>query len=1118
AGALTLLRLPSGPGVRVDTGTAESDVPPPGPDTALAAVIGHGGSREEALARLARALGESAVVLEGGMGNRGLLLEIVRHPDLREGATGAGWLEGVLATREHALRPGAATALLAAALEEYERALEGERARFLDTASRGRGEVSAEVGRTVELSLRGTMYALLVDRIGPRAYRVVVDGRRIDVEVAEAGRGERWMTVDGTRHLVRSVSLGAVSVVEVDGVPHRVARGCTDAVRAPIPAVVVSVDVVPGDVVAVGDRVAVLEAMKMEITMTAHLAGRVREVSTRANAQVSVGAPLVLVEPDAEDAEHRGRPRVSFASHGVPADGAAEVDEPMLLGEARALMLGYDAREASLAPLLKRRVVPLGIDEALDAFVDVAAIFRRHRHDAPGGGTAPRLCAEECFHTVVRERATEPSRLPTFFVEQLRRALARYGVTSLEASPALDEALFRLARAHARVDEQARLVAAVLHQWLDLPLNGDSARWATDALRVRLDRLATETQRGFPALHELAREVRYRWFDQPLLTAARRRVVDDAEAELAALERTAADAAARAAHVEALVQCTQPIQALLSRRLAGVSSAPRRAMLEVMTRRYYRGRELASVWDDATAGRDVVRAGYTHRGVRVHAFAASAELATIAATLEAMRPALDAVPAEDEAVIDLYVWHEGSRGEPDAESAAAAELLEASVLPSVARRVVLVVASGDDAAPGCVRYYTFRREAGGPWAERLLPNLTGRDLHPMMAKRLHLWQLENFDLERLPSAEEVYLFRAVAKSNSKDERLIGVAEVRDLTPVRDAAGRVVGLPDLERMLLDVASSMRRSLSQRADGDRPHWNRILLYVWPPLALRADEMREIVRKLSPATDALGLDAVLVHARLSQGPGRREREAVLEVTRIADGQPVIRFEDPTAASVAPLTPYEQKVMRLRRRGLVYPYEIVRLLTAARDPGATPAGVFVEYDLDASGDLVPVGRPFGENTANIVVGVVCNFTSKHPEGLERVILLGDPTNGMGNLARPECARIDAALRLAARRGVPCEWFALSAGARIAMDSGTENMDDIALTLRRIIEYTQAGGELNLVVVGITVGAQPYWNAEATMLMHTKGVLIMTPDASMVLTGKQALDYSGSVSAEDNE
>ncbi len=53
--------------------------------------------------------------------------------------------------------------------------------------------------------------------------------------------------------------------------------------------------------------------------------------------------------------------------------------------------------------------------------------------------------------------------------------------------------------------------------------------------------------------------------------------------------------------------------------------------------------------------------------------------------------------------------------------------------------------------------------------------------------------------------------------------------------------------------------------------------------------------------------------------------------------------------------------------------------------------------------------------------------------------------------------------------------------------------------------------------MAGINVGAQPYWNAEATMLPHTKGILIMTPDSAMVLTGKMSLDYSGGVSAEDN-
>ena len=37
-------------------------------------------------------------------------------------------------------------------------------------------------------------------------------------------------------------------------------------------------------------------------------------------------------------------------------------------------------------------------------------------------------------------------------------------------------------------------------------------------------------------------------------------------------------------------------------------------------------------------------------------------------------------------------------------------------------------------------------------------------------------------------------------------------------------------------------------------------------------------------------------------------------------------------------------------------------------------------------------------------------------------------------------------------------------------------------------------GGEIDVIVTGINVGAQPYWNAEATMVMHTKGIPVMTP------------------------
>jgi len=226
-------------------------------------------------------------------------------------------------------------------------------------------------------------------------------------------------------------------------------------------------------------------------------------------------------------------------------------------------------------------------------------------------------------------------------------------------------------------------------------------------------------------------------------------------------------------------------------------------------------------------------------------------------------------------------------------------------------------------------------------------------------------------------------------------------------------------------------------------------------------------------------------------------------------------VNFREPSTEPLEPLTEYVQKVVAMRQRGMVYPYEMVRLLTRAAPVADAQPGEFVEHDLDASGELVVVDRAPGLNSANVVAGVIRNFTPRHPEGMSRVILLGDPSRDMGAFAEPECRLLLAAIALARRLDVPIDWIPVSSGARIAMDTGTENLDWTARVLRELITFTQDGGEVNVVVTGINVGGQSYWNAEATMLMHTKGILVMTPGSSMVLTGKRALDYSGSVSAE---
>ena len=65
----------------------------------------------------------------------------------------------------------------------------------------------------------------------------------------------------------------------------------------------------------------------------------------------------------------------------------------------------------------------------------------------------------------------------------------------------------------------------------------------------------------------------------------------------------------------------------------------------------------------------------------------------------------------------------------------------------------------------------------------------------------------------------------------------------------------------------------------------------------------------------------------------------------------------------AIKPLSEYDQKVVRVRQRGLVYPYEIIKMLTSAREDARSEfsPGDFVEYDLDAEQRLAPLRGPTG-------------------------------------------------------------------------------------------------------------------------------------------------------------
>jgi acetyl/propionyl-CoA carboxylase alpha subunit/acetyl-CoA carboxylase carboxyltransferase component len=1132
-GIVRTFRFPGGPGLRVDTGVAEGDVIPQEFDSMLAKVIAWGRDRQEALARLRRALGQSQVVIGDGTTNKAFLLDLLSRPEIAASTYDVGWLDRLVATGELARRRHAEVALVRAAIESSDAEHDVELAQFLSSAARGRPAVRREIGHAVELGYGGQTYKFHVYRMAPDSYALDVDGQRVHATVQPLGRaplrdrrgqGTDWrVTVGGKSHRVLLVSQGLRYVIEVDGVAHRVSRDNAGVVRAGGPSLVVSVAVAEGDEVEPGDRLLVLEAMKMEVAVTAPCGGRVRELRVTPNVQVGAGAPLLVIEPIEAGGAEAPLERVSFESLAADVPGGT-TSEARVFDQLRSLMLGYDVDATSLKRLMtawaaapERELPPESAlrceCDVLGIFVDVCSLFGRDPADADLGERG-HVSAEEYLFTFLRTLDASGELLPQAFQATLRRAVSHYGVTGLTASDALRESLFRLFKAHQRADDHLAPILTLLERRLERA--GRPAPTSTCDFRALLDRLITATQHLHPAVNDLARDVRYRYYEQPVLDRARDAVYASARADL---DRLTADphGAERDLHVQRLVDCPQPLASLLMGRFGGASPDGQAVMLEVLTRRYYRIREVLSVTNLAQDGQTFTTLDYAHEGRVVHVVAAYADVARVVDVIEKAAPLVAGFPAADDVALDLYTWWDGPLSDADRNEETVRTALNRATLPRPLHRVVVVV-SGPRAGLGMggMQHFTYVPADGGYREDKFF-----RNAHPMMGKRLHFWRLSNFDISRLPSPEDVYVIHAVAHDNPRDERIIAVAEVRDLTPVRDAAGRIVQLPQFERMLMEALGGVRRFQAKRPPERRLHWNRVLLYVWPPFTLRPDELNALVSRVVPATEGLGIEELFIRARVPTETGDF-RDTVIAIGH-PDTNLTVSYREPPSEPMRSLSGYEQKVVRSRQQGVVYPYELVRMLTVPRDHVSAgvhdfPAGEFFEYDLDADHQLVPTSRPPGHNTSNIVVGVIRNFTRKYPEGMTRVVLLGDPTRDLGALAEPECRRIIAALDLAEQKRVPLEWFALSAGAKISMDSGTENMDWIALVLRRIVRFTQQGGEINVVVNGINVGAQPYWNAEATMLMHTRGILVMTPESAMVLTGKRALDYSGGVSAEDNQ
>jgi acetyl/propionyl-CoA carboxylase alpha subunit len=302
-GTLDTFDIPAVDGVRVDAGFVAGSVVGSNYDPMLAKVIAHGADRAEAVRRLVAALRDARI--HGVTTNRDLLIAVLEHPEFAAGGTDTHFLhrhppaELQRAARHPDLvgvhAAAAALALLAqghAAAAVTRHAPVGwsnaptppHRQEFLvgdDTVAttvrwrRGGPEVAVDDTPLGHLE---------VSAVGPDLVELVVDGLRLRVRLHRRGR-----------RLDTDSALGSLTLVEVPRLPEPGTRLAAGSLLAPMPGTVVRVPAAAGDTVTAGQPLVVLEAMKMEHTITAPTDGVVSELNVGEGSQVDTGTVLAVV-------------------------------------------------------------------------------------------------------------------------------------------------------------------------------------------------------------------------------------------------------------------------------------------------------------------------------------------------------------------------------------------------------------------------------------------------------------------------------------------------------------------------------------------------------------------------------------------------------------------------------------------------------------------------------------------------------------------------------------------------------------------------------------------------------------------------------------------------------
>lgn len=290
-GTLAHLSFPAT--ARADSGVRAGDTISPFYDPMIAKVIVHGPTRAVALARMSDALAKTQVA--GTVTNIGFLSALCAHDGFRAGQVDTGLIARDLAALT-SVAPASPADMALAALAALG---------LLDPVGDQGFTLWSPLARSVELALGDDRVQAVVHMQGAARARINMgEGEVI------ATRGAAGWLLDGAVAPAVVVNGDLVTVFRgaglafhiIDPLERAASAGAGGGViDAPMPGLVKAVFAAAGDAVVEGQRLAILEAMKMEHSLLAARDGIVAEVLVEAGAQVEAGAALIRLEEEEKE-------------------------------------------------------------------------------------------------------------------------------------------------------------------------------------------------------------------------------------------------------------------------------------------------------------------------------------------------------------------------------------------------------------------------------------------------------------------------------------------------------------------------------------------------------------------------------------------------------------------------------------------------------------------------------------------------------------------------------------------------------------------------------------------------------------------------------------------------